>query len=139
MAEQHLQDNNSKYDKQNIQLPADESRKSFSDDEIQKVWNKAKIIKGKDASVYRKAYAGAWIKRDEYGNTDSTLGWEIDHRKPVAEGGSDDLTNLDPLQWNNNRTKNDDYPKWKTSMIAGESLTGRHYNAEKEYAWKIKQ
>lgn len=118
--------------------PADTSRKTFSDDEIQKVWNKAKKIDGEDASLYRKDYAGAWIKRDEYGKTESTLGWEIDHRKPVAKGGADDLTNLDPLQWNNNRTKSDDYPEWNTSMKAGESLTGRHFNEEKKQGWKIK-
>lgn len=29
--------------------PADEGRKTFSDDEIQKVWNKAKKIEGEDA------------------------------------------------------------------------------------------
>ena len=117
--------------------PADTSRKTFSDDEIQKVWNKAKEIDGEDASVYRKDYAGAWIKRDEYGNTESTLGWEIDHRKPVAKGGADDFWNLDPLQWNNNRTKNDDYPQWKTSKKAGASLTGLHYNVDKEQGWQI--
>lgn len=95
---------------------------------------KAKVIKDEDASVYRNDYAGAWINRDEYGNTDSTLGWEIDHRQPVVKGGSDDLTNLVLLQWNNNRTKSDNYPKWKVSMKAGESTTGRHYNVKKEQA-----
>lgn len=117
--------------------PADASRKSFSEEEIQEVWNKAEKVDGEDSAIYRKDYAGAWIKRDEYGKTDSTLGWEIDHCKPVAKGGSDDLTNLDPLQWNNNRTKSDDYPEWDTSMIAGEGLTGRHYNVEKQQAWEI--
>ena len=119
--------------------PADTSRKTFSDDEIQKVWNKAKKIDGEDEDVYRKDYAGAWIKRDEYGNVESTLGWEIDHRKPVAKRGADELSNLDPLQWNNNRTKSDDYPKWKTSMIAGGNLTGMHYNVEKERSWEVGQ
>ena len=119
--------------------PVDESRKTFSDDEIQKVWNKAKKIGGEDASVYRQDYAGVWIKRDEYVTKDSTLGWDIDHRKPVAKGGSDDLTNLDPIQWNNNRTKRDDYPHWSTSMKTGESLIGRHYNEEKMRSWEIRK
>ena len=136
MAEQPLKDNIIMANR-TFGSPADESRKTFSNDEIQKVWNKAKIIKGEDESVYRKDYAGAWIKRDEYGNTDSTFGWEIDHRKPVAKGGSDDLTNLDPLQWNNNRTKSDEYPKWKTSKKAGVSLTGLHYNVEEKQVWKV--
>lgn len=37
--------------------PADTSRKVFSDDEIQKVGNKAKTINGEDETVYRQDYA----------------------------------------------------------------------------------
>ena len=57
----------------------------------------------------------------------------------MTKGGSDDLMNFDPLQWYNNRTKSDDYPNWKTSMKAGDSLTGRHYKEEKMQSWKISQ
>ena len=39
-----------------------------------------------------------------------TTGWEIDHIKPVARGGSDDLSNLQPLYWETNRNKGDQYP-----------------------------
>jgi len=123
----------------NFSSPADTSRKTFSDDEIQKVWDKLQSVKGEDPTMYKKDYAGAWIKRDEYGNTESSLGWEIDHRKPVAKGGTDDMWNLDALQWNNNRTKSDDYPNWNTSKKAGISLTGRHYNIDKEQSWTVKQ
>lgn len=117
--------------------PADSCRKLFTEDEIESVLNKATTIDGEDSSGYRLDYAGAWIKREEYCNTESTLGWETDHRKPVAKNGSDDISNLDPLQWNNNRTESDDYSKWKTSMKASGSLAGRHFNVEQKQGWKI--
>ncbi len=45
---------------------------------------------------------------EQYGNTGSAFGWEVDHIKPVAAGGGDELENLQALQWENNRHKSDD-------------------------------
>jgi hypothetical protein len=94
------------------------NRQSFDEVTINTVWNKARIVIGQNASFYRKDSCGAWIKRSEYGNTDSQYGWEIDHIKPVAKGGSDYLSNLQPLQWENNRHKSDDYPSWTCKIKA---------------------
>ncbi len=89
----------------------DRSGNSFSESKKRAVWNKAEIIQGIDPSVRRKDRCGAWIDWDQYGNTiDKGKGWEIDHILPVALGGGDDLGNLQPLQWQNNRKKGDNYP-----------------------------
>jgi len=75
------------------------------------VWNKAQIVPGRDPSLMRKDSCGAWIEWNQYGvTTPYGTGWEIDHVKPVAKGGGDELPNLQPLQWQNNRRKGDDHP-----------------------------
>ena len=77
---------------------------SFTNDEIQAVWNKASIDLNNDPNLWRKDQCGAWIGRDFYGNRDSQYGWEIDHINPI---GGDSLSNLRPLQWENNANKSD--------------------------------
>lgn len=55
---------------------------SFSDEDIQKVWEKGKVVVGQNANQWRKDECGAWIDRDKYGNRESKYGWEIDHIDP---------------------------------------------------------
>ena len=52
------------------------------------------------------------MERSRYGDRSSSFGWEIDHEQPVAADGSDDLSNLQPLQWQNNVHKGDNWPDW---------------------------
>lgn len=77
----------------------------FSDETIQKVWEKGTIAPPNDSAVWRKDHCGAWINRDQYGKRNSDWGWEIDHIKLESDGGSDDLSNLRPLQWENNASR----------------------------------
>lgn len=78
---------------------------TYSDDIVQKVWEIGIVVLNYDKDVWRKDQCKAWIRRRQYGNRESQYGWEIDHIKPVAEGGGDELSNLRPLQWQNNASK----------------------------------
>ncbi len=81
--------------------------RSFDEATITAVWKKGQIVANNDPNVWRKDACGAWMKRSAYGDTASNYGWESDHVKPVAHGGGDELNNLQPLQWQNNRAKAD--------------------------------
>jgi len=78
---------------------------SFSDTVVQRVWEKGTIVSGASPDEWRKDACGAWINRGYYGRIDNIYGWEVDHMVPKLRGGSDDLSNLRPLQWENNRAK----------------------------------
>lgn len=80
----------------------------FNEETIQRVWGKGKIVSGYNPDKWRKDQCGAWIGRTAYGNRNSKYGWEIDHITPVSRGGGDELSNLRPLQWENNVAKQDD-------------------------------
>ncbi len=82
---------------------------------VEQVWEKAKVEGGYNPDLWRKDFAGAWIRRDFYGVLND-YGWEIDHKKPQKIGGVDSLTNLWPLHWKNNRDKADNYPKFTTCI-----------------------
>jgi hypothetical protein len=75
---------------------------AFSEEIIQKVWNKGTIVSNDYKDELRKDQCSAWINRNQYGNRNSIYGWEIDHITPISNGGGDELSNLRPMQWQNN-------------------------------------
>ena len=77
----------------------------FDEKTIEAVWRKGTPIPGYPA--FRRDVCNASMQRNKYGET-VEFGWEIDHIVPVSKGGTDDLSNLQPLQWENNRCKSDE-------------------------------
>ena len=74
------------------------------------VWSKAKEVPGQDPSKVRQDPYGNKIRRDQYGKNTSQ-GWEIDHIKPSARGGSDSIRNKQALKTSVNRSKGDSLVK----------------------------
>ena len=86
--------------KNGLSLFSSSSRKRY-------VWAKATLCHILPPQSFRLDCYGRLIAWSEYGKTHSPFGWEIDHIIPIAKGGSDDLFNLQALQWRINRVKAD--------------------------------
>lgn len=90
----------------------DEDGRRFTPERIDEIWERAKKISGKDPDLYRRDPVGNEIYKPSYGKN-SEKGWEVDHKKPLDKGGTDNLKNLQPLQTEENKEKSNKYP-WKS-------------------------
>ncbi len=74
------------------------------------LWLLCKTIPFLDPEEWRLDNYGNIISWSEYGNRSHVFGWEIDHIIPVSKNGSNDLENLQALQWRENLMKGNKYP-----------------------------
>lgn len=79
---------------------------SIKKDDIDWAWEQARKVRGKDPDIYRQDELGNELYKPSYGKQ-GDKSWEIDHRNPVAKGGSDHRRNLRALQTKANRDKGD--------------------------------
>lgn len=93
----------------------------FNENIIEQIWNHATQVEGFNPDIIRKDACGAWIMRNQYANRDSIFGWEIDHVYPISMGGADDFVNLRAMQWENNASKGDDFPTYKSKIQSEEN------------------
>ena len=98
----------------------------FTDELINKIWEKGSKDPKYNPDFVRKDACGAWIIKDKYNDRDSIYGWDVDHIYPesklkelgVPQELIDNIANLRPLNWKNNVSKSDDYPHYQAKMKA---------------------
>ena len=78
--------------------------------QIEKAWNNARAIRGRDPDKFRQDPHGNTMNRSSCGQ-DTSQGWEVDHIKPASRGGSDATVNLQALNTETNREKGDSLVK----------------------------
>lgn len=81
---------------------------NYSKELLDKIWEKGRPIKGMDPNLYRKDIFGKTMYRHAYGKT-SPMGWNVDHSKPTSKGGTDHLSNLQPMNSIENCKKGNKY------------------------------
>lgn len=102
------------------------------DELLEKVWDKTEKVDDRNPEIWRKDFAGAWIRRDQYGVC-SKYGWVVDHIKPKSLGGDDTLDNLQALHWRNNVSKSNNYPELE-SLVTSDG----NDNIYKVRRWRLK-
>lgn len=74
--------------------------------ELRQIFNKGHPIPGKNPSMYRKDAYGNTLKFSDHGKNVPT-GWHKHHVIAKNKGGSDDVSNLEPLQASKNMSIGD--------------------------------
>jgi len=77
---------------------------NYSELDLKAIWSRGQLVLGYDPQLYRVDVLGSPIIWNQYGNRESIYGWEVDHIDPCKPAI---LSNLQPLQWQNNVAKSD--------------------------------
>lgn len=80
----------------------------YTQERLNQIWDKGETIKGKNPDLYRLDKFGNQMYKPSYGKI-SEMGWNVDHSKPQAKGGTNHLNNLQPMNSRANFRKNDQY------------------------------
>ena len=77
---------------------------NYDKETLDKIFRKGSEIKGKNPDLYRKDVNGNVMYRHSSGKY-SPMGWNVDHIKAKANGGSDSMRNLQPMNSRANSSK----------------------------------
>lgn len=65
---------------------------------VQEVWEKGRVIPGRNPEEWRQDQCGAWLRRDQYDNGQSEFGWKA---LKTNSGGKHATDELQPFHWKN--------------------------------------
>ncbi|WP_375316957.1 hypothetical protein [Spiroplasma endosymbiont of Virgichneumon dumeticola] len=116
--------------------------KVWTKEQINTAWERGLITPTYEAEAYRSDYAGALMFKGSFianpnveeNNNVRSYSWTIVYQRPLVAGGTEETSNLWPLNCINALAKGQDYPKWQTTI----TFNGRQ-NVLKNKKWKGKR
>ena len=68
----------------------------YSEELLDLIFSKGSVVSGMNPKLYRKDCYGNLMFRYSCGKY-TNLGWNVDHSKPIAKGGTNSIRNLQPM------------------------------------------
>ena len=82
-------------------MPSETDPMSWTEDQIQAVWETGAIVPNFRPDKWRKDACGAWISRDRYDDRESDFGWQIGEITSLKAGKVEEPPMLLPLHCRN--------------------------------------